>query len=105
MAMTPWQVTTNRKEQRRLGKTGEELGELMAVVGRIGIQGIDEIDPSSGATNKDRLYDEIADVLAQIKLLFDFYKLDANRISARQTAKIESMHEWDRLVEPDDTDC
>lgn len=102
MAMNPWHVTTNKMEQRRLGKTTEELGELLGVVGRIGIQGIDEIDPSSGQTNRERLHDEIADVYAQLHLLGEFYTLNPGTIFERMLRKIASMREWDRLVAAND---
>ena len=102
MAMNPWHVTTNKMEQRRLGKTTEELAELLAVVGRIGIQGIDEIDPSSGQTNRERLHDEVADVQAQLVLLKEFYRMNQHQIFERTMKKIASMHEWDRLVAAND---
>lgn len=102
MAMNPWHVTTDKMEQRRLGKTTEELGELLGVVGRIGIQGIDEIDPSSGQTNRARLQDEIADVMAQLRLVHVFYTLDTNYIGKRIDKKIASMREWDQLVAAND---
>ncbi len=105
MAVNPWHVTTNKIEQRRLGKTTEELAELLAVVGRIGIQGIDEIDPSSGHTNRQRLTEEMADVWAQLELLKEHYHLDVYQLSVRKAKKIARMHEWDRLVAANDTNC
>lgn len=102
MAMNPWHVTTNKMEQRRLGKTTEELAELLAVVGRVGIQGINEIDPSSGQINRERLHDEVADVHAQLHLLSEFYSLNQTTIRDRMLRKISSMHEWDRLVAAND---
>ena len=91
MAMNSWHVATNKMEQRRLGKTTEELGELLGVIGRIGIQGIDEIDPSSGQTNRARLQDEIADTMAQLRLLHIFYTLDTNYIGKRIDKKPGSI--------------
>lgn len=97
------EAKVKKEEQRRLGKTTEELGELSAVVGRIGIQGIDEIDPSSGEANRARLQDEMADVMAQLGLLLDFYKLDSDYMGKRIDQKRASMQEWDQLVEANDS--
>lgn len=95
MKMNPWQVTTDPKSLRRLGKLGEELGELQAVVGRIVIQGINEIDPSSGETNRQRLQKEIADVIAQCTVTTEELKLDGDMMNIRVIEKMRQMAEWE----------
>lgn len=93
--MSPWTPTTDPRTQRRTGKLLEELGELTSVVARIQIQGIDEIDPSSGKTNRRRLTDETADVLAQVELAIAHFGLDTDAIRFRVSEKKRRMAEWE----------
>lgn len=83
---------------RVVGKTLEELGELTAVVARLQIQGIDEIDPSSGKTNRQRLEEEMADVSAQFTLLAKMLGLDIEAMHTRADRKMADMAEWERLM-------
>lgn len=101
--LTAWHVETDAQRLRRFGKTLEELGELQAVVARCIIQGIDEVDPSSGKTNRKRLEEEIADVDAQIGMLMHSFDLDQQFIYTRSSDKVDQMTTWDRLVEEDRT--
>lgn len=93
--MQPWAPTLTPHQTRRAGKTLEELSELSAVLARVQIQGLDEIDISSGKTNRQRLTEEIADVMAQIPLTIDAFELDRVRISARIVTKRGQMNEWE----------
>lgn len=97
--LQPWHVETDSQRLRRFGKTLEELGELQAVVARCIIQGVDEIDPSSGKVNRKRLEEEIADVHAQLFLLRRTFNLDDEFIGQRSVDKMDQMHTWERLVE------
>ena len=98
MPMSPWKVTTNALELRRLGKTQEELGELQAVLARCVIQGIDEHDPATGIANRERLWKEIADVQAQLALLTYQYALPRDKIHARISEKTVQMAEWEQVL-------
>jgi hypothetical protein len=82
---------------RRMGKLGEELGELQAVAARCIIQGIDEVDPASGKTNRQRLTEEIADVYAQLDCTRDALQLDNVQIGVRRQRKIGYMREWEAM--------
>lgn len=97
--LQPWYVETSSQRLRRFGKTLEELGELQAVVACCIIQGIDEVDPSSGKLNRKRLEEEIADVYAQLSLLMGVFNLDQQFIYTRSNDKVDQMHTWERLVE------
>ena len=99
--MQKWTPTTDSLQLRRFGKLGEELGELQAVAARCIIQGIDEIDPSSGRPNRDRLEDEIADVYAQLNVLINDLELDYLYILRRTQSKVGSMRKWDELLGKD----
>lgn len=96
--MSPWHVTTDPLTLRRMGKLGEELGELQSVASRVIIQGIDEIDPSSGKPNRRRLEEEIADVRAQIRSTVLACGLDQDFIARRADEKMRQMAEWEQVL-------
>lgn len=95
--MNPWKPDHNPQQARRIGKTAEEVNELGAVLARISIQGIDEIDPSSGKTNRQRLIEETADVMAQCycNMAAIFTGEEVKQIWNRRARKIEQMEEWE----------
>lgn len=96
--MNPWVPIANPRMQRRLGKTAEELSELLCVIARIGIQGMDEIDPASGKTNRQRFHEETADVIAQINCNFREFDMPAEEIDERVQEKEALMEEWEALL-------
>jgi NTP pyrophosphatase (non-canonical NTP hydrolase) len=98
--MNKWEVTTDPLTLRRLGKLGEELGELANVASRCIIQGIDATDPGTGKVNRQRLLDELADVAAQIDCTVATFALDAAYFGKRRTTKREQMAEWEALYAP-----
>ncbi len=95
--MNPWILPSSPLLRRRIGKTGEEANELGAVCSRILIQGLDEIDPSSGKPNRRRLEEESADVIAQIRKNMQRLGLDADFIKQRVSEKCKRMDEWESL--------
>lgn len=95
MPMSKWNVETDAARIRRFGKQLEELGELSAVTARCIIQGVDEIDPSSGKTNRQRLEEEMADVLAQLELTVRLFDLNQDFIVRRVGIKHAQMVEWE----------
>jgi len=99
--MNPWVCTLTPHQSRRVGKTLEELGELVAVLGRLQIQGIDEIDPSSGKTNRQRLHEETADVLAQLYCNLAAFDMPNDLIEHRTETKVHQMGEWEAHYAPD----
>lgn len=98
--MNPWKADLTPIESRRLGKTAEELSELLAVIARMTIQGIDEIDPGSGKTNRQRFIDETADVIAQINCNFRAFDMPADEIDERVQHKEALMAEWEAHFQP-----
>lgn len=97
--MSPWQVTTDPKQLRRLGKTAEKLAELQKVIARVQIQGIDGVDPDSCVSNREAMQKEVADVAAQVELLIRHYNLDRTAMIARSTQKMQQMVEWEQVLE------
>lgn len=102
MAMRKWIPTTNLLQLRRLGKLSEELGEAGSVAARCIIQGLDEVDPSSGKVNRKRLQDELADVRAQIDCTVQAFRLDQPYMARRTAEKMRQMAEWEAMFGPAD---
>jgi hypothetical protein len=99
-AVSKWTPITDPLWLRRMGKTGEECAELVAVTTRITIQGIDEIDPSSGLPNRERLHHEIGDVYAQLDACVDMLGMDRAFIEARRARKLGYMQQWEAMFKP-----
>jgi hypothetical protein len=97
MPLSKWTPTTDLMMLRRMGKLGEELGELQAVAARCIIQGIDEVDPSSGRVNRQRLQDELSDVMAQCEVTISALGLDTSYIAQKTSLKKEHMAEWEAM--------
>lgn len=97
--ISPWVPESNAMLLRRLGKTIEETGELIAVLGRCICQGIDETDPSSGKVNRRRLEEESADVAAQLATNAKRMQLDVTFMAARELKKRGLMDQWEALFE------
>lgn len=97
LRMSKWIPTTDLMTLRRLGKTCEELGELVAVLGRTICQGLDGVDPASGESNIERITKESADVLAQIGCNVEAFRLDQELINARAADKSGQMAEWEAM--------
>lgn len=98
--MSKWTPTTELLTLRRLGKSCEELGELVSVLGRTICQGLEGIDPASGQSNIERMTKESADVLAQIECNVRAFRLDRDGIGARVEHKLGLMAEWEALFAP-----
>lgn len=95
--MNKWKLEQSDLVRRRMGKTGEELSELGAVVSRIQIQGLDAIDPGTGKSNRLRLLEETADVMAQCYCNIEALELSGRTIDARCADKVKKMMEWEEL--------
>lgn len=90
-----WTPETDLLKLRRLGKTIEELGELVAVLGRAVCQGTEGIDPTSGESNIERMTRESADVLTQIECNVAAFHLDQSVLSEQAIAKRARMDAWE----------
>ena len=95
MALQKWIPDADPHQARRVGKTLEELGEAVAVLARISIQGLESVDPGTGKTNRQRLQDELADVKAQIECTERSLKLDTAYMATRSAEKVRQMAEWE----------
>jgi hypothetical protein len=94
-----WVPTTNLMMLRRMGKLLEELNECGSVAARCIIQGIDEIDPATGKTNRQRLIEEVADVYAQLDCTVSTLNLDYTFIDNRRERKKGYMRDWESMFD------
>lgn len=90
----PWHPITDAKTLKFIGKLGEETTELATAIFRCIIQGIDEVEPTTGKPNREWLEDEIADARANMELVVDFFGLDQWRIDARAARKKAQLKTW-----------
>ena len=74
-----------------------ELGRLGHVAARVIIQGVDEIDPGTGVTNRIRLRTAVARTERAARWAVFACGLDVGAIEARAAHKVELMHEWEAL--------
>jgi NTP pyrophosphatase (non-canonical NTP hydrolase) len=95
---SPWQPIDSKLELKILGKLGEEVSELATVVCRCIIQGVDEVQPVTGKSNRLWLEEEIADVLANISIAMARYHLDGDFITKRADAKIDYLTSWHEMA-------
>jgi NTP pyrophosphatase (non-canonical NTP hydrolase) len=93
--MEPWVSALTPHQARRVGKTIEELGELLAVLGRLTIHNLDDIDPGTGKTNRQRMHEETADVLAQLLCNDPAFAMDTAFMDERMTEKVNLMRQWE----------
>jgi len=95
--ISPWQPEQNRLRLAVLGKLIEELNELSARAARCILQGIDEIDPDSGRSNRQEMRREVADVGSCLIVLEDIegIGLDAERCEA----KLQGYRYWHKLID------
>lgn len=101
-ALNPWVPMSKPIDVKHLGKLGEELNECGSAVSRCLIQGIDEAEPITGVVNRQWLQNEIADVLANITLVVQHFRLDTAAISARAELKKGHLRGWHSMLEPGD---
>jgi hypothetical protein len=97
--LNPWQPMTRPIDLKHLGKLAEELNECGSADARCVIQGIDEREPVTGKSNREWLEDEVADVLANLRLVTNHFSLDEKRIVARLQRKIEHLKAWHSMLE------
>jgi hypothetical protein len=89
-----WVPITDLQTLAALGKLQEELGELVSIIGRCIIQGIDERDPETGTYNRVNLKNEIADTMGLSVLVMEHLHLDKNEIDIRASKKLKMKREW-----------
>ncbi len=82
-----------------LAKLGEECGELMQVHGKMlqypHLQTVTNLTHPDGTNLRDRMEEEMGDVLGSITFVIEKLKLNEARILERANKKCELFKTWD----------
>ncbi|HUW45619.1 MAG TPA: hypothetical protein VMW50_07455 [Dehalococcoidia bacterium] len=92
--MNPWHPMSDPVDLKHMGKLCEETGELTQVAARCIIQGIDTCDPVTKKLNRDWIEDEVADVIANVELVVEHFKLSERKIVQRVKKKKAQLRTW-----------
>lgn len=95
--ISPWLPETSPFRLATLGKLAEESSELAARAARCMIQGLDEIDPDTGRSNRTELSREIADVAACIEMVRETLSIVPSE--GRITQKSDGLRHWHAMIE------
>ncbi len=90
----PWHPISNPVDLKHLGKLAEEANELGAAIARCIIQGVDECEPVTGKMNRLWLEEEIADVMANIDLVVQRFRLNRSTLADRRARKMAHLIKW-----------
>jgi hypothetical protein len=98
----PWIPIQNPLDLKHLGKLIEELNEAGSATARCIIQGIDEVEPVTKKSNRTWLQEELADVIANINLVIEHFKLNVPAIEARIDRKYDHLKKWHNMLNNND---
>jgi len=87
------------KQDEILNILQEECAEVIQMVSKCRRFGIDEIHRKDGGTNRERLTEEVGDVLCMIKLMHDFDIIDSDALEVACALKIEKLKKWSTIYE------
>lgn len=96
--MNPWRPMADPVDLKHMGKLLEEVNELGSATARCLIQGINEVEPTTKKLNKLWLEEEVADVIANIDLVCDRFKLNRDFISRRVNDKKTRLRTWHAMA-------
>ncbi len=97
--LNPWIPNANPYDQAVHLKLHEELGECCSASARCSMQGIDEVEPVTGKSNRRWFEEELADAAAVVSWAIEHFKLDESFIEDRMHKKLARFHAWHELIE------
>lgn len=89
--------TITDKQEEALEILQEECAEVIQVICKIERFGIDNYYPNTVLTNKDRLNEEVGDLLAMVDILIDQGILSGPDVINAKHAKGEKLKTWSNL--------
>lgn len=101
MSITLWKPEPDVVLHQALGKLAEECAELSQAVARCLIQGYHEEEPVTHKLNRTQLMEEIADVKAAMRWLFDVLDEPFKGESERESRKFDGFKRWQAMLEQD----
>ncbi|MCM2455334.1 hypothetical protein HGO37_08055 [Rhizobium sp. CG4] len=97
--ITLWMPERDVVLHQALGKLAEECNELAKIATRCMIQGFEEYDPSTDKPNRTQLMEEVADVRATMRWLFEVLDQPFKGESPRETRKFDGFMKWQAMIE------
>lgn len=101
MTINAWKPETDVILHQALGKLAEECSELAKIATRCMIQGYAEADPTTQKANRTQLMEEVADVRATMRWLFDILDEPYKGESQREARKFDGFKAWEELLRKD----
>ena len=89
----------NQKEQEILNILQEECAEIIQMVSKIRRFGIDQQHLKADKPNRQKLTEEIGDVLAMINLCIEYKIVDQSNVIAAQINKFDKLKQWSNIFE------
>lgn len=87
----------NKKEQEILDILQEECAEVIQMVSKIRRFGLDEAHLKDGRTNREKLTEEIGDLLCMIDLSIRYDIVPDNKVYVARGAKEEKLKTWSNI--------
>ena len=97
--INPWTPEENIVLHQALGKVAEEAAELAKIATRCMIQGFDEAEPVTGMPNRQALREEVADLKAALRWLYEIIDEPYKGESQRERRKFDGFREWQAMLE------
>lgn len=101
MSITLWKPETDVILHQALGKCAEECAELSQALARCLIQGFHEAEPITHKLNRTHLFEEVADLKAALRWLFDVLDEPFKGESERERRKFDGFKHWENMLEGD----
>jgi len=92
----------NKTQQDILDILQEECAELIQMVSKCRRFGIDEQHLKAEKPNRDRLTEEIGDVLAMINLCISYNIVNKSAVASAQENKVNKLKKWSTIFENPD---
>lgn len=96
-----WKPEEDVVLHQALGKLAEECSELAKIATRCMIQGYAETDPGTEKLNRTQLMEEVADVRATMRWLFDVLDIPFKGESPREARKFDGFKQWEAMLRAD----
>ncbi|WP_188110329.1 hypothetical protein [Agrobacterium tumefaciens] len=93
-----WKPEEDVVLHQALGKLAEECSELAKIATRCMIQGYAEADPVTEKLNRTQLMEEVADVRATMRWLFDVLDIPFKGESPREARKFDGFKRWEAML-------
>lgn len=88
----------NNKEKEILLIAQEECAEVVQAISKIFRFGYDSRWPHDGVDNRNRLTEEVGDLIAMIKLMSDNNIIDINEVSKASERKMTKLKTWSTIL-------